>query len=137
MNEAFVDHGDERVGPFAPGVAVGGFFEDVGAFGECVAAVTDLDVHGEVGADVEGRVDVIEFEAALFFNLVPQRDVFEAGEDQLVVAPDELVGPALHLTPAGVEQSPASSSSTSDLPSMRGSSTCSMIWKGRTTLATS
>jgi hypothetical protein len=103
-DEPFIDHGDEGVGPFAPGVAVGDFFEDVGAFGEGVAAVADFDVHGEIGPDVEGRVDVDELEAALFFDLIPQRAVLEAGEDQLVVAPDELVGPPLHLPPARVEQ---------------------------------
>ena len=71
--------------PFQP-------FENVGLLGEGVVA--DLDVHGEVGADVEGRVDVDELDAALRFDLLAQRTVLEAGEDELVVAPDELVGPA-------------------------------------------
>ena len=99
-DEAFVDHGDEGVRALAPGVAVGDLFQDVGLLGEGVAA--DLDVHGEIGAHVKGRVDVDQLEAALLFDLLAQRAVLEDGEDQLVVAPDELVGPALESGGRGV-----------------------------------
>jgi hypothetical protein len=61
------------------------------------------DVHPEISADVERGVDVDELEAALALDLVAQRAVLQAGEDQLVVAPDELVGPAFELPAAGVE----------------------------------
>ena len=91
-DQPLVDHGDERIGALAPGVAVGDFFENVGLLGEGVVA--DLDVHAEVGAHVEGRVDVDELDAALLLDLLAQRAVLQAGEDELVVAPDELVGPA-------------------------------------------
>ena len=96
-DESFVDHGDERIGPLAPGVTVGDFFEDVRLLGEGVVA--DLDVHAEVGPHIEGRVDVDQLDAPLSLDLLAQRAVLEAGEDQLVVAPDELVGPALELPP--------------------------------------
>ena len=66
---------DEGIGPFAPGVAVGDFFEDVGLLGEGVVA--DLDVHGEIRAHVEGRVDVDQLEAALLFDLLAQRAVLQ------------------------------------------------------------
>ena len=91
---------DERVRALAPGVAVGDFFEDVRLLGEGVVA--DLDVHAEVGADVEGRVDVDQLDAAVGLDLLAQRAVLEAGQDELVVAPDELVGPAVELAAAGV-----------------------------------
>ena len=72
----------------------------------------DLDVHAEIGADIEGRVDVDQLEAAGVLDLLAQRAALQRREDQLVVAPDELVGPALQLTPARVEQiAPASWSS--------------------------
>ena len=48
------------------------------------------DVHAEVGPDVEGRVDVDQLDPSLSLDLLAQRAVLEAGEDQLVVAPDEL-----------------------------------------------
>jgi hypothetical protein len=63
----------------------------------------DLDVHGEVGADVEGWVDVDEFEAAGLLDLLAEGAGLEGGEDELVVAPDEFVGPALDLPAAPVE----------------------------------
>ena len=64
----------------------------------------DLDVHGEVRADVEGRVDVDELEAAGVLDLAAQRTGLEGGEDELVIAPDEFVGPALGLAAAHVEE---------------------------------
>jgi hypothetical protein len=55
-------------------------------------------------ADVEGRIDVDQLQAALFFDFIAERAVLEAGENELVVAPDELIGPPLGLAPAGVEE---------------------------------
>jgi hypothetical protein len=63
----------------------------------------DLDVHAEVRAHVEGRVDVDELEAARVFDLATERATFERGKNELVVAPDEFVGPAFDLPPADVE----------------------------------
>jgi hypothetical protein len=60
------------------------------------------DVHAEVGTDVEGGVDVDQLDAALGFDLRAQGAVLQAGEDDLVVASDELVGPAGELAAAGV-----------------------------------
>ena len=77
-------------------------FEEVGFLVEGFAA--DLDVHGEVRADVEGWVDVDELEAAGVLDLAAQRAGLEGGEDELVVAPDEFVGPALGLAAGGVEE---------------------------------
>lgn len=63
----------------------------------------DLDVHGEIGADVEGRIDVNEFEATGVLDLLAEGAGFEGGEDELVIAPDEFVAPALELAAAGVD----------------------------------
>jgi hypothetical protein len=63
----------------------------------------DLDVHAEVRAHVEGRVNVDELEAAGVLDLAAERAALEGGEDELVVAPDEFVGPALDLPAAPVE----------------------------------
>jgi hypothetical protein len=101
QHQPLVDHGNKGVRPFAPGVAVGDLFEDVGLLGEGVAA--DLDVHGEVCAHIEGRVDVDQLQPALLFDLLAQRAVLEAGQDQLVVAPDQLVGPTLELTAPAIK----------------------------------
>jgi hypothetical protein len=49
--------------PLAPGVAVGDLLQDVRLLVEGLAA--DLDVHAEVGAHVEGRVDVDQLQPAL------------------------------------------------------------------------
>lgn len=101
QNQPFIDHSDEGVGAAAPGVAIGDLFEEVGLFVKGLAA--DFDVHGEVRADIEGRVDIDEFEAAGVFDLTAERAGFERRENQLVVAPDEFVGPAFDLASAHAE----------------------------------
>ena len=101
-NQPFIDHRDERIRAPAPGIAVGDLFEEVGFLVEGFAA--DLDVHGEVRADVEGRIDVDEFQAAGVLDLAAQGTGFERGEDELVVAPDKFVRPALGLAAGGVEE---------------------------------
>ena len=100
-DEAFVNHGDEGIRAAPPGVAVGDLFEEVRLFVEGLAA--NLDVHAEVRAHVEGRVNVDALEAAGVLDLAAERAALEGGEDELVVAPDEFVGPALDLPAAGVE----------------------------------
>ena len=100
-DEAFVNHGDEGIRAAPPGVAVGDLFEEVGLFVEGLAA--NLDVHGEIRADVEGRVNVDELEAAGVLDLAAERAALEGGEDELVVAPDEFVGPAFDLPATGIE----------------------------------
>ena len=102
QDQPLVDHRDERIRTAPPGVAVGDLLEDVGFHVEGIAA--DLDVHREVGADVERRVDVDQLQAAGFLDLLAQRAGFQAGRNQLVVAPVQLVRPAAHLPPARVEQ---------------------------------
>jgi hypothetical protein len=64
----------------------------------------DLDVHGEVGADVERWVDVDEFETASILDLAAEGAGFKGGEDELIVAPNEFIGPALELATGGVHQ---------------------------------
>ena len=120
----------KRIRAAPPGVAVGDLFEEVRLLVEGLAA--DLDVHAEIRAHVEGRVDVDQLEAAGVLDLPAQRARLEGRQDQLVVAPDELVGPALELPAAAVEQFLAAS-----LVSVRGSSTCSSVWKGSTVVQTS
>jgi hypothetical protein len=102
QNQPFINHRDERIRASSPSVAVGDLFEQIGLLVEGLAA--DLNVHGEVRADVEGRVDVDELEAAGVLDLAAQRARLERGEDELVVAPDEFVGPALGLAARGVEE---------------------------------
>ena len=80
---------------------MGDFFEEVGLFVEGFAA--DLVVHGEVRADVEGGIDVDEFEAAGVLDLTAQDPAFERGEDELVIAPDAFVWPALDLSASHIE----------------------------------
>jgi len=62
----------------------------------------DLDVHREIGPHVERRVDVDQSQAAGFLDLLAQWAALQPA--QLVVAPDQLVGPAAHLPPARVKQ---------------------------------
>jgi hypothetical protein len=68
------------------------------------ATAADLDVHAEVGPDVEGRVDVDQLDAPLSLDLLAQRPVLEARQNQLVSPPDQLVGPALELPPPVVHR---------------------------------
>jgi len=64
-----------------------------------------LELEGEhVGADVEWRVDIDQLQPAGLLDLLAQRAALQARQDQLVVAPDQLVGPALDLPPARVEE---------------------------------
>ncbi|MEI6787674.1 MAG: hypothetical protein WCL49_04260 [bacterium] len=63
----------------------------------------DLDIHAEVCADVEGRVNVDELEAARVLDLATECAALERGEDEFVIAPDEFVGPTLDLPSSGVE----------------------------------
>jgi hypothetical protein len=75
QDQPLVDHGDKGIRALAPGVAVGDLFQDVGLLGEGVAA--DLDIHAEIRAHVEGRVDVDQLEAALLLDLLAQRAVLQ------------------------------------------------------------
>ena len=70
-DQPLVDHRDERVRAPPPRVAVGDLLEDVRLLVECLAA--DLDVHAEVGAHVERRVDVDQLEPARVLDLLAQR----------------------------------------------------------------
>jgi hypothetical protein len=63
----------------------------------------NLDVHAEVRAHVERRVNVDELQPAGVLDLPPERAGFERGENQFVVAPNQLVRPAFKLASAGVE----------------------------------
>jgi hypothetical protein len=60
----------------------------------------DLDVHTEVRAHIEGRVDIDQLEASGLFDLAAERPGLERRKNQFVVAPDEFVGLALDLPPA-------------------------------------
>ena len=55
----------------------------------------DLDVHGEIRADIEGRVNVDELEAAGILDLTAERAALERGEDELVRPAFEM--PAAHV----------------------------------------
>jgi len=59
--------------------------------------VPNLNVHREVRPDIEGRIDVDQLDTALFLDLFPEGSVLQAGEDELVVASDQLVRPACKL----------------------------------------
>jgi hypothetical protein len=87
QDEAFVDHGDEGIRAAPPGVAVGNLFEEVRLFVEGLAA--NLDVRAEVGAHVEGRVYVNEFNSAGVLDLATKRASLQRSENELVVAPDQ------------------------------------------------
>ena len=130
-DQALVDHRDEGIRAAPPCVAVGDLFEEVWFLVEGLAA--NLDVHAEVRAHVEGRVNVDELEAAGVLDLAAQRAALEGGEDELVVAPDEFVGPAL----ASAARRLSKQSSSSSRFSFRGSSMCSSVWNGRMAVQTS
>ena len=88
--------------PLTPGIPIGDLFKDVGLLGEGVFAY--LNIHTEISADIEGRVDVDQFDAALIFNLFSQWSVLQAGEDEFVIPPYKFIRPALQLAPAQVEE---------------------------------
>ena len=95
----------------------------VGSFRK-LFSVTDFDIKGKIRTYIERRVDVDELEAACRFDLASHRAVFERSQHQLVVAPDQLVGPAPGLTPRCCVES----EQARDLArvSARGSSICSI-----------
>ena len=78
----------------------------------------------KIRADIKRRIDVDELEPAGGFDLAAQRSVLERGEHELVVAPDQLVGPAARLTACRVSK--ANRSATWPEVSARGSSICSI-----------
>ena len=98
--QPFIHHGEVRRNALPPRIPVSDFLDDGLFFLRRFAA--DFDVEAEVGADGEGRVNIDELQPALGFDVQAQGAVGEAGEDELVVAPDELVGPALELPPPEV-----------------------------------
>ncbi len=102
QDEALVDHRDEAVRALTPGVAVGQLLEHVGFLRE--GLVADLDVHGEIRAHVEGWIDVDQLDAAVLLDLLPHRTILERREDELIVAPDELVRPTRLLPAPEIEQ---------------------------------
>ena len=95
QHQPLVDHRDETIRPSAPCIPVRDLLKNTRLFRERL--VTDFDVHREVCPDIEGRIDVDHLDAALFFDLFPEGSVLQAGEDQLVVAPDQLIRPAFEL----------------------------------------
>ncbi|MCL0107176.1 hypothetical protein M1N63_01950 [Thermodesulfovibrionales bacterium] len=74
-NEPFINHGDEGVSSLAPGVAIGDFLKDIGLLGEGVTA--NFDIHEEIRAHVEGRIDIDQFQPALGLNILSQRPVLQ------------------------------------------------------------
>ena len=64
---------------------------------------TDFNVHAEVSADIEGWVDVYQLQSASVLDLLSEGTCLERRKNQLVVAPDEFIGPALDLPTARVE----------------------------------
>jgi len=71
QNQPLVNHRNEGIRPLPPGVPIGDLFQYVGLFGEAVAA--NFNVHGEIRAHIEGRVNVNELQAAGVFNVLAQR----------------------------------------------------------------
>ena len=118
QRQPLVDHRDERVGPFAPRVAVGNLLQNVGFLGEGLdsagrtppdeggyrGVAPHFDVHRKVGPHVERRIDVDELQAALRLEFLAQRPVLQRRQDQFVVAPDEFIRPPLELPAAGIRQ---------------------------------
>ena len=102
QDQPLVNHRNKRIRPASPGVAVGDLFQQVRFLVESLAA--DLDVHRKTRADIERRVYIDQLQAARVLDLAAQRAALQRGEDQLVVAPDEFVGPAFQLTPTRVKQ---------------------------------
>jgi len=95
QHQPLVDHRDETVRPSAPSVPVRDLFQNSRRFRERL--VTDLDAHREVHPDIKRRIDVDQLDAALLLDLFPEGSVLQAGEDELVVTPDQLVRPAFEL----------------------------------------
>src|SRR4030042_808331 len=96
-----MNHGDEGIRPFPPGIAVGDLFQDVGLLGKGI--VTNFDVHRKISAHVKRRVDINQLKSALLLYFLTQGTVLKGGEYQLVVAPNKLVGPALELAASAVQ----------------------------------
>ena len=83
-------------------VAVGDLFQQVRLIVERLAA--NLNVHAEIRAHVKRRVNIDELQTACVLNLPPQRTRLERSENQLVVAPNQLVRPALDMAARQVEE---------------------------------
>lgn len=71
QNEAFVDHREERIGAQPPSISVSDLLEQIWFLVK--GLVADLYIHREIGADIERRIDVDEFEAARILDLPAQR----------------------------------------------------------------
>ena len=104
QDQPLVNHRDKGIRALPPCVAIGDLLQDVGPFGESIAA--DFDVHRKICAHVKWRVNVDQLEAALIFNLLAQWSVLQRGEDEFVIAPDELIGPALSWRPRSPNSNP-------------------------------
>lgn len=102
QNESLVEHRNEGVRTLAPCIPIGDLLQNVGLLREFVVA--NLDIHGEIRAYVERWVDVDELDPSLSLDLLAQWPILETGEDELVVAPDQLVGPSLDLTSTRVHR---------------------------------
>ncbi len=72
------------VGALAPHISVGNHFKCRLVLPDRLFVVPDWHIHREIRADVEGRVNVDEIDAAFEF-------LEQAGHDEFVVAPDEPV----------------------------------------------
>src|SRR5437762_179501 len=89
QNQALKQHRNKRVGSPTPGIAIGDLFQQIRLLMK--GLIAHLNIHAEIRADVEWWIDVNQLQPAGVLDLLPKRAGLERRENQLVVAPNELV----------------------------------------------
>ncbi len=90
--ESLIDHRDEAICSPTPGIAIGEFLKYCGRLG--IFLISYLYLHREVSSDIERWIDIDELDPSCCLDLLSQWSIFQTREYELVVSPDELVGPA-------------------------------------------
>ena len=73
--QPFMNHGNERVLPLAPGVAVCQLFQDIRFFREFL--IPDFNIHRKIRTDIKRRININQPDATLFFDFLTKRPVFQ------------------------------------------------------------
>ena len=92
QRESLIDHRDEAIGSFSPGITIGELLENGRRLGELL--VSDLHLHREVSTHIERWIDIDELDPSGSLYLSSHGSVPQAREYQFVISPDELVRPA-------------------------------------------
>src|SRR5688572_30552906 len=89
--QSFGYHSDERICPPAPSVPISNLFNYARSLG--YSLLSHVNIYREVGTYIERGINIDQLQPSGCLDLSPQPPALKRGQHQLIVAPDQLVGP--------------------------------------------